>query len=522
MKKNSIADRIPAHIRPILWALFWLALGGFSIWLHLRLINNAADDAYIHLRIARNLAQAGQPYYNLNDPVLASSSILWTLVLGGMFKLLPAAPQTLAVLNGILLTSCGWVFYQVCQICLTGRKYSRLIPVGFAMCTVVLAFNASIELMETPLALFLLGLTALLYLREKPVWPYLLGCLPFIRLEFGLFAGIFLLILWFSRREKVFPTVLLTAAGAAPFILYELIEFGTPIPNTVLAKAIVYDISAWQKTYETLATLVSLPLSIQWMVYIGLPLVLFTLALQIRQMAADLKHQQELDPSAARILLTRLSLTLFAIAVMAFYIVGRSENFDWYLPLYTVTFLFALVMQTIHNRNVVTALMIPLLLFEPISFTVNALASPAPATLTAAAARVKNYVQVGEWLYEKYPHATLLSSEIGGLGYGFKGQVLDGAGLISPEALAFHPMQIPEERVNGTIGAIPYRYIKQTRPGLIVSYDFFIKEFLESDYSADYVRQQVPLADEADRERFKDYEWVQSIHVFIRKDIYQP
>lgn len=522
MKKNSIADHISPQIRPILWALFWLALGGLSIWLHLSLINNAADDAYIHLRIARNLAQAGQPFYNLNQPVLASSSILWTLVLGGLFKLLPAAPQTLAVLNSILLTGCGWVFYTVCRLCLTGRKFSQLIPIGFAICVAALTFNASIELMETPLALFLLGMTLLLYLHEKPAWPYLLGCLPFIRLEFGLFAGIFLLLGWISRREKVFPTIWQAAAGAAPFILYELILFETPIPNTVLAKALVYDISSWQKTYETLATLVSLPLSIQWTVYIALPLVLFTLALQIRQMVADLKHQHELDRPAARILLTRLSLPLFAIAVMAFYIVGRSEKFDWYLPLYTVPFLFGLVMQTVCNRNVVTALMIPLLLFEPVTFTVSALASPQPATLTAAAARVKNYVQIGEWLYEKYPNATLLSSEIGGLGYGFKGQVLDGAGLISPEALAFHPMQVPQERMNGTIGAVPYRYILQTRPGLIVSYDFFIKEFLESDYSADYVRLQVPLADEADRQRFKDYAWVQSINVFIRKDIYQP
>src|SRR6185503_3189971 len=66
----------------------------------------AFDDAYIHFRIARHLAEHGHPYYNLGEAVMASSSTAWTIVLAAFFALggsassvalLEAAFTTLAV-----------------------------------------------------------------------------------------------------------------------------------------------------------------------------------------------------------------------------------------------------------------------------------------------------------------------------------------------------------------------------------------------------------------------------------------
>lgn len=39
------------------------------------------DDAYIHLRIAQNLIRTGHPYFNPGDPVMVTSSPIWTIVL---------------------------------------------------------------------------------------------------------------------------------------------------------------------------------------------------------------------------------------------------------------------------------------------------------------------------------------------------------------------------------------------------------------------------------------------------------
>ena len=86
-----------------------------------------------------------------------------------------------------------------------------------------------------------------------------------------------------------------------------------------------------------------------------------------------------------------------------------------------------------------------------------------------------------------------MSSEIGGLGYTFKGHIVDAAGLTSPEALRFHPMKIPEERSGGEIGAIPVGFVEEVRPDVIVSYDIFIEAFLRSNIRFDYVRIKKPL-----------------------------
>ena len=59
----------------------------------------AEDDAYIHFRIARNFAQYDRPYFNLNEPVYATSAISWTLLVAFLFKIFGPLPKTVAVVN---------------------------------------------------------------------------------------------------------------------------------------------------------------------------------------------------------------------------------------------------------------------------------------------------------------------------------------------------------------------------------------------------------------------------------------
>jgi hypothetical protein len=71
------------------------------------------------------------------------------------------------------------------------------------------------------------------------------------------------------------------------------------------------------------------------------------------------------------------------------------------------------------------------------------------------------------------PTARLMTSEIGGLGEGFRGEILDGFGLATPNAIRFHPMRVPEDRVSGDIGAIPLGFVREERPDVVVSYAVF-------------------------------------------------
>ena len=51
------------------------------VFVHFALIEYVADDAYIHLRVAEHLLRDGVPYFNLGEPVMASSSSLRTIIL---------------------------------------------------------------------------------------------------------------------------------------------------------------------------------------------------------------------------------------------------------------------------------------------------------------------------------------------------------------------------------------------------------------------------------------------------------
>ena len=68
----------------------------------------------------------------------------------------------------------------------------------------------------------------------------------------------------------------------------------------------------------------------------------------------------------------------------------------------------------------------------------------------------------------------MITSEIGGLGWGFcPNRVYDGAGLVSPSNLKYHPMQVPTERSSGGWGAIPVGAVIDARADYIVSMPIF-------------------------------------------------
>ena len=153
--------------------------------------------------------------------------------------------------------------------------------------------------------------------------------------------------------------------------------------------------------------------------------------------------------------------------------------------------------------------------------TYAALVDRSNSPQAATGMRVQRYLEVGKLLHELYPTARLMTSEIGGLGYAFGGEIVDGAGLITPAALEYHPMQVPEQRRNGRIGAIPAAFVYQQLPELVVSYEVFVQEFDVSDYQTAYTRIAIPA--------FSTY-WQQQtglekvymsdeLYIYIRNDI---
>jgi hypothetical protein len=495
----------------------------FSIFIHIRLINNASDDAYIHIRIAKNLTLHGQPYFNLNDPVFSSSSIAWTILLGILFTIFPGDPLTVAVINGIFYVIGGillvWSFLLV-----TEQKYPSWIYLVFFIFVQCLTFIPSIELMETSFAIMMFSLSILLFIKKHPFTLVILGMLPFIRMELAIFSFTMVLIILFQKRWSYFHIILLLLVGSLPFVIFELAFFHTLVPNTILAKSVIYEITPWHKAIDILSSLVCVPIKNLLFILISLSFVLFCFFLMTLFIIYEIHRGNVSSVERKTGSLVVFACLFNSIAIICLYLVTKNLLFEWYVPLYSVSLLYAVSYFLINKKNpilfVFLLFMIGIPLINWAQYIEQGILSPTPPTLSAKAARVSTYLRIGKWLDENYPDATLMTSEIGGLGYAYHGKIIDGAGLISPGAIKYHPMKVPEERANTALGAIPYRFILETNPDILVSYDLFMKQFLESDNSQNYIRVIQPALNPPDMQRFGGVFQCTNINIFIRKDIY--
>src|SRR5262245_28589405 len=91
----------------------------YLLWYVFAYSRYPADDAYIHMRIARNFATHGVPYFNIDQPVSGSSSLLWLVLLSGLFAAFGASPD-LALIPSVV----GVVgTFIVCAIIMSKRYH---------------------------------------------------------------------------------------------------------------------------------------------------------------------------------------------------------------------------------------------------------------------------------------------------------------------------------------------------------------------------------------------------------------
>jgi hypothetical protein len=248
--------------------------------------------------------------------------------------------------------------------------------------------------------------------------------------------------------------------GALPYVVYDYYFFGTLLPNTIKAKAVVYSLSYGATLLTILGRLIDdLPLSSACSIRVSyetaFAYVLFLLGLVCAHVGIfTFRETKFLVGNGNKRSYVSGLIMLWGVCVLGAYVATKTHIFPWYEPLYEVPVLLVIgiTILGIRSRFALLGLVvfaIPMLgqmlgLSQVIS---AASVNPACYQDFESGARVRHYVQIGNWLYDQYPHATLMTSEIGGLGYGFKGHMVDGAGLISPDALQYHPMSVPKCRI---------------------------------------------------------------------------
>jgi hypothetical protein len=207
------------------------------------------DDSWIHLTYARNFAEHGEWAFRLGQPSAGSTAPLWTVLLSIGF-LIKLAPYVWTYLL-------GWTVLTLLAVCAENavRKlvavYKPRIP--WAGLFFVFAWHltwSAVSGMETllhGLIIFIvltalisgsrsylrLGLLAGLSLWVRPDGLTLLGPLLFVALLSEKS--------WHLRGEALWKTLLGFGALFFPYVLFNLMLSGNPLPNTFYAKQAEYD-----------------------------------------------------------------------------------------------------------------------------------------------------------------------------------------------------------------------------------------------------------------------------------------
>ncbi len=500
------------------YALF-AALALLSTWLHAALHQYAFDDAYIHFRVAERFLEHGSPYYNAGEAVMASSSPVWTLVLCLLFLAGGGSVMVIAIFNG-MVSALGGLAFVVLARELSGDELNRWLCWSFALPYLSLIHFSAIGLMETSLAIAVLGLAALLYARGREEAFVLLALAPFIRLELALFFVIFFTHSLVRRRGALGRRVLYSLLGGVPLAAYQLVFFKTLLPATMHAKRIVYSISFFDPLEDLLRQLMYfVPFLEGWWWWALAVAAALLLVLAVTGEARGGRFREE----RSEIL---YMLGGGGLLIAAVYVLARGLVFPWYVPLVAIPVTLALFVMAARSRMLAAYAALLILVGIPHGVTLARSSMAAAGDFErygyfAENARARKYLEVGGRLFERFPDARLMSSEIGALGYAFKGRIVDGVGLISPQALKHHPMRVPEQRSYGYIGAIPAAFVEEASPELIVALDIFVEELLRSEVASHYAMFREPVYIDEDLQFVPSpmVWWSRHLNIMIRKDL---
>lgn len=505
MRRHSMlagALMFRSYIRPhlLLGILMTAAALVFAICA-IRLSGIAADDSFIHRRIAANYQLLGRPYFNPDQRVMVTSSPLWTLLLAAADAILPVA-------NPVPWLESGFVLMGATAAYLLAREGPReglpglIFPAASFLYVFIGDLPSSLSQMETPCAIALI-LTGSLGVMKGKSWGMpllLLAC--FARYESVLLfalAGI-----WLAVRRGWTRWCLLSCTGVAlSGLAWLLWEYGTVIPNTVIAKSHLYLL-----TYrQTVRGFASIPQALLWA------------ALGALWWSYGRNRRSQQNPVA-------ILLVAFGVLLGVGYVARKTYIFFWYPPLVMVPLAIGILLWTDSKRfrpAAIGAVFAGALLLPTGTPDVGLLVAALQGTLGnipdfPLVARVHEYRQIGAALYSQCPTGILMTSEIGGLGWAFPGEIRDGAGLASPEAIRYHPMRVPGERSSGTLGEIPAGFVRDRHPDLIVSYDLLAESALPAARSLGYRDYEYPLFVRGDRASATSLWDARKMHVLVAPD----
>ena len=423
------------------------------------------DDAYIHARIARNWIESGFPTFLVGEEFKASSSTGYIIFLYLVGKL----TNVLFAIKIYQILAFSLFAYASIKIIAIFDKKNRFLNMLLILSVTPVFLYTVYGGMETSMIIPLLMLSFIYTQENIKIIPLLLIALTVIlRIEM---LAIFLLMTIFYLIEKKYKDVLIVSTILGIYFVYEILLFGTIIPYAAEVKSIAYGIPY----VRSFLAAISINANI-YGPHIGL-LILYIFLYQFLLFLNQLLTERKINKN-------RLFSLIFlgaSLAILVSWIFGRTLIFPWYLaPLYGLLLIYALNQINLGLTKDKTINILSIILIVSLgnigssNFIRNVL-------MDNSSLRTYEYQKIGDFLYDQCPTCSLVTSEVGALGWSFKGNVFDGFGLGDPKAITFHPLKVPEERSSYAIGAIPPKYIEFRNPDFIVSLPIFIEKFLELD-----------------------------------------
>ncbi|HMO17756.1 MAG TPA: hypothetical protein PKA63_07060 [Oligoflexia bacterium] len=477
------------------------------------------DDAYMTFRVVRNFLDGNGFVCNPGEYVISTTTPFFALVLAGVSYILGLPPDLAFPYICYLLDFFNVIFLFVLTYRVSGNSLvSGVSALFFSLSSSNI--HASLLGMETPLFIFLLLLSTLLFIvtsndssnsRTNCLGFFFAVLLSITRPEGSFFAALYFIFRWiFTKR---FPLDLFSVLFVVivPWVVTLYLYFDTVIPQSLEAKSLGYvrlPGEALSAVIHNFTRLFFYPSGLLDFNY-GLLLFFFLLELVLWGAIVAIRKERNL-----------LIVPFFLVGFIIVYAVTNPFVFSWYLvplePFYCFLFIMGAsnLIKNIYRFNRLIAVsfsgIISLLLFMAF-LRYDALAirvvNEWPADIQDSCAdenepdkvlfaKYRNIFIVPflgtrdrEMLYKEAamflepvvtPETTVLGPEFGAFGYFSQAKVISSIGHVNPEIMKYFPLST-DEVDPGINTAIPVRMVKEVLPDYILSLDIFYRRTLQND-----------------------------------------
>jgi arabinofuranosyltransferase len=439
------------------------------------------DDAYIYFRYALDAAMGKGLVYNPGQWVFGATSPAYT------FILVLASKAGLDLTRASVVFGIALDFFSTVVLLAIGRKLGTNLTGWLTALLFSLAPKAVIpglSGMETSLFTLLIILSfACLVFERSSAAIILAGLAGATRPEGLALLGVILVYKTFGERKLPWRETLVASAPIMIWLTISRILYGEWIPNSINAKATVFPpypnpfhdsiliVRYMTNPFEFTSTTPQLT----WVNLIFVCLGGIGLLSVVRRSKAIV-----------------VFLAWSAVIAGSYAVINRSM-FPWYLgPLFpTASVLLACAVGWFGRLGPIAATLRRLSPHTTTAFQMSALLvlglglwstsiSAGSAVRIDQAHREATYLRLGEWLAIHLPAGdTVGSAEIGAIGYGYPGPILDYTGLVSPEVLPFFAAP---DFVFHYPHTLPAAAVERFATPVLVTYDKFIVDIRNTNW----------------------------------------